>query len=362
MKDILKSLSDLRTRIDEIDKEIINLLSERAKTAREIAEKKKEGNSVLYCPEREQEVYLKIKKLNKGILDNESLNNIFKEIMSAALKLEGSLKIAYLGPAGTFTHHAAIKKFGNSLELVPIDDVEEIFSAVESKKVQYGILPIENSIEGIVNSTLDSFIDYDLQIYAEINLLIRQNLISYAKELSEIETIFTHKQAYGQCRKWISKNLPSVKFIETTSTSKAVEFITKNKNSKEAAISSLTAAKIFNVPVLRENIEDNKKNLTRFVIIGNQAALPSGNDRTSIMFTLPHEAGSLYRALEPIFSAGINLTCIESRPMNKELWNYIFYLDMIGHTEDKKIKDALDKIKKVSTSFKILGSYPIDVT
>ncbi|MDH5719233.1 MAG: prephenate dehydratase [Spirochaetia bacterium] len=356
------NLDNLRSQIDEIDVKLIDLLTNRAELAKNIALNKRKTNSILYRPEREQDVYNKIKNINKGVIDNISLNNIFREIMSAMIKLEGSLNVAYLGPAGSFTHQAAIRKFGHSLNLAPVDDIDDIFIKVEKGEADYGVIPIENSTEGIVNSTLDAFLNFDLTIYAEVFLLIEQNLLGFTSKLEEIETIYSHKQSFGQCKRWIYKNLPNIKFIETTSNSKAAEIVSKNKNKKECAIASKSAAETYGLNIIKKNIEDSRKNYTRFVIIGKHKASASGNDRTSIMFTIPHSPGSLYTILEPIFSTKINMTNIESRPIFNELWNYIFYIDLEGHIDEKKIKEALEKIKRNATSFRLLGSYPIDIS
>ena len=355
-------LEELRKKINDLDEKIIQLISERSNVAKEIAREKTTDNSPLYRPAREQEIYNKIVKLNKGPLDDSSLQNIYREIMSATLKLEGDLKIAYFGPAGSFTHQAAVKKFGNSVSLIPARDIDEVFDVVQKKEVKYGVVPLENSIEGIVNATLDSLIAYQLIIYAEIKLSVKHNLLSYCTSLGELEEILTHPQAYGQCKKWVTRNVPQAHWRETTSTSRAVEIVSKDRSKKIAAIGSSAAALEYGVPILSNNIADHQRNFTRFVVVGHDQSTPSGKDRTSIIFTLPHKPGALYGILRPVFESELNLTSIESRPNRSELWSYIFYIELEGHRNDARIQVIVDKIQSLATSCRVLGSYPSDIT
>lgn len=353
-------INQWRKKIDEIDERIMKLLSERLEFAKKIATEKKKEGSPLYRPDREHKIYEKLKKINKTGLPDRVVENIYREIMSTAIYLEGSLKIGYLGPAGSFTHQAVIKRFGHSLETVPFRDFEEIFDGVQKHKIKYGVLPIENSSEGIVNATLDALLNYPINIYAEIHMPISHNLITKSNSLNQIKEIYTHKQAYAQTKGWITSNLPKAEFKEMPSTSSGVEYISKCDRKNIAAIGSRIASEIYQVDVLAHDIEDYKRNFTRFIVIGHDHAEKTGNDRTSIVFTLPHQPGALYSILRSIFESGLNLTSIESRPAKSEPWTYIFYIDLEGHYKDKNVSDAIENLKSKTPSFRLLGSYPID--
>lgn len=355
-----ESLENIRKKINEIDKQILDLISERVGLGKHVAGAKQKSDSIFFKPDRERQVLKRITEINPGLVHNVRVQNIFREIMSATLSAQQAIQIGYLGPRGSFSHQAAVKKFGHSLELVPCRDFEEVFDMVQKKKVHYGIVPIENSLEGIVNATLDYLLKYNLNIYSEVHLAIHNHLLTYAENLSRIKQIYTYRQPYGQCRAWLTKNLPEAEFVETTSTSKAAEIIAEKKDPGIAAIASSIAAEIYNIPILEENIEDYDQNHTRFIIIGFENAEPSDYDRTSIMFTLHHEPGSLFGALEPIYKAKINMTSIESRPAKNEPWNYTFYVDLIGHRDREPMKSTLESIRVKMPFFRILGSYPVD--
>ncbi|MDH4262829.1 MAG: prephenate dehydratase [Spirochaetia bacterium] len=358
MKD--QSLDEIRKKINQVDEEILSLISQRVDLGRHVANAKQKHDSVYFRPDRERQVMQRLTEINPGILDNVRVQNIFREIMSATLSMQKQLQVGYLGPIGSFSHQAAIKKFGHSLKLVPCADFEDVFEQVQKKKIDYGIVPIENSLEGIVNATLDNLLKYNLNIYSEVHLAIHNNLLSFAEEISQIKTIYTYRQPYGQCRQWIGKYLPHAEFIETTSTSKAAELIAQKKDPALAAIASSIAAEIYKIPILEENIEDYDRNFTRFIIIGFEEARASDLDRTSIMFSIHHEPGSLFEVLEPLYRAKVNMTSIESRPARKEPWNYTFYIDLIGHQENEPLKGILEQIKNKTLFFRILGSYPVD--
>jgi len=354
------SLDEVRKKINKVDEELLNLISERVNLGKIVANAKQKEDSIYFKPEREQQVLKRISGLNPGLLGNVPVQNIFREIMSATLSTQKLLRVGYLGPEGSFSHQAAIKKFGHSLQLVACVDFDDIFDQVQKKKLDYGIVPVENSIEGIVSATLDSLLKFNLNIYSEVHLAIHNNLLTFASNLSRIKKLYTHRQPYGQCRSWLSKYLPEAEFVETSSTSKAAEIIAEKKDLTIAAIASGIAAEIYQIPVLEENIEDHVRNFTRFIIIGHEEAMPSDMDRTSIMFTLHHEPGSLFEVLEPIYKAKINMTSIESRPARNETWNYIFYIDLIGHQHLEPMKHTLEQIQKKMPFFRVLGSYPVD--
>lgn len=353
-------INQWREKIDEIDIKIMDLLEERLGYARKIALEKKKENSPLYRPDREHKIYDKLKKINRTGLPHRVVENIYREIMSTAIYLEGSLRIGYLGPAGSFTHQAVIKRFGHSLETVPFRDFEEIFDGVQKHKIKYGVLPIENSSEGIVNATLDALLNYPINIYAEILMPIAHNLIAKNNNLDEIKEIYTHKQAYAQTKGWLTSNIPKAEFKEMPSTSSGVQFVASQNRNDIAAIGSRIAAEIYDAPVVAHDIEDFKRNFTRFIVIGHDHAEKTGKDRTSLVFTLPHQPGALYSILRPIFESGLNLTSIESRPAKNEPWTYIFYIDLEGHYSDKNVSEAIENLKLKTPSFRLLGSYPID--
>jgi len=354
-------LEKYRKEIDQLDKEIIDKLKERSKMATHIAIEKLKTKSPLFRPDREQAVLDKVAKMANEYLEAESLKNIYREIMSATLKLEGDLKVGYLGPQGSFTHQAALKKFGHSVSLISNTTIEEIFENVQNNKLVYGVIPLENSVEGIVNEALDNLIDFDTYIYSEIDLSIVHNLVGNTNlALSEITQFYTHLQSYRQCKKWIKNNLPNATWKGTTSNSKAVEIVKEINDEKIVAIAPKEAAEYFEVPILKTNINDYANNYTRFIVIGKDKALPGKKNRTSVIFNLSNDPGSLFDIIKPLYQAGINLTCIESRPGKERLWSYIFYLEFEGHIKDKKIEKILKAINKKTGTLRWLGSYPTD--
>ncbi|MBV6494487.1 MAG: P-protein [Turneriella sp.] len=351
-----------RDQIDNIDAEIIRLIGERANCAIEIAKAKAQEGAPLFQPDREQEVYAKIARLNAGVLSDESIKNIYREIMGATLKLEGSIDVGYFGAEGSFTHQAAIYKFGHSLPLYAFRTIDEVFQNVQTQKIKYGIVPIENSTEGMVKATLDALRKYDLHIYSDSVMQIKQSLLSTAKDVSQIKKIFTHPQAYAQAQNYISKNLHHAEWVETASTSEAAKRVSKEKNPEHAAIASKTAGEIYALPILVQDITDYERNFTRFVVVGHDKAKRGKENRTMVSFNLPHSTGSLYNALRPLYEEKINMRAIESRPDKLQAWNYTFFLDIEGHIEDEPIKRAFEKMQPLTAGFRILGSYPVEET
>jgi chorismate mutase / prephenate dehydratase len=349
-----------RDQIDRIDAEIVRLIGQRAECAREIANAKAKENLPLYQPDREQQVYDKIARLNPGVLDDESLRNVYREIMSATLRLEGSIQVGYFGAEGSFTHQAALRKFGRSLSLAPFRTIEEVFQSVQAKQIKYGVVPIENSTEGMVKATLDALVKYDLHIYSDIVLQVRQSLLTTAAEYTSIEKIYTHPQAYAQAQGFILKNLPHAEWIETSSTSEAVRIVSKANSIHHAAIASEIAGEIYGVPKLVDDVTDYQRNFTRFVVIGHDIARKAERNRTIISFNLPDSTGSLYRALAPLHEEKINMRGIESRPDRNQVWNYIFFIDLEGHADDANVRNAFEKLKGLTSGFRILGSYPVE--
>ena len=352
----MKELEKLRKRIDEIDQEILNLLNKRTTIVLDVAHIKRHENATYYSPEREREIVDRLTSLNKGPFPNETLKFIYREILSASLALEEPLSVAYLGPSATFTHLAALRHFGSSARFVPTESIKGVFDAVDSNKAEYGVVPIENSTEGVVSYTLDLFVDYDLKVAAEVMLDIAQNLISRSGDKSKIKKVFSNPHAAAQCRRWLEANLPNIPIHEITSTAKAAEVASQDDDA--AAIASELAAKVYNLQFVEKSIEDNKHNFTRFLIISKTSPVKSGKDKTSIMFSIKDKPGALYDILFPFKTAKINLTKIESRPSKRKAWEYIFFVDMEGHVEDKKLKKAIEEVKDYCLYLKILGSYP----
>ncbi len=350
------NLKALRRQIDRVDSVILKLLNERTKIALKIKKIKIKGGLEPYTPDREHALLSRLINQNKGIIKKESILAIFREIMSAALAVEKPLRIAYLGPPATFTHLASLKKFGASVEYIPQNNISDIFSEIEKAHSDYGVVPIENSIEGAVNHTLDMFVDSDLKICSEVLLTISHNLLSNSP-LKRIKRVYSNPQVFGQCRRWLRDNLSGAEFIEVSSTTKAAELASKTKYA--AAIASIIASQAYGLKVVAERIEDYADNVTRFLVIGNTIANPTGNDKTSVMFSIKDRVGALYDMLAPFKKNKINLTKIESRPSKRKAWEYYFFVDFMGHISDRNVKKALDELTKNCTLLKILGSYPV---
>ncbi len=350
------NLTRLRKKVDRLDERILNLLNERAKLILAIGKAKSKRRASVYSPDREKEVYHTLTSKNKGPLSNASLKAIYREIMSGSLSLEKPLKITYLGPQFTFTHRAALKKFGSSVEYVACNNITDIFVEVERNRADYGVVPIENSIEGAVNHTLDMLVDSSLKICSEIYLTISHNLLSRATDLKKIKRIYSIPQVFGQCRLWLESNMPQVELKEVSSTAKGAEIA--SKESGAAAIGSIMAAREYGLNVLAKSIEDVSHNTTRFLVVGRTMPKATKGDKTSLMISVKDKVGALHDMLTPFKKNRINLTKIESRPSKKRPWEYYFFVDLEGHYEDKKVKHALADLKKECSYLKILGSYP----
>ncbi len=350
-------ISKLRKTVDAIDSRLLNLLNERAKVILGIGALKAKTNGAVYVPEREKEVYKKLSAKNIGPLSQDSIKAIFREIMSGSFALERPLSIAYLGPECTFTHLAAMKKFGSSVAYRACSTITDIFSEVEKGAVDYGVVPIENSIEGAVNHTLDMFIDSDLKICSEIYLEVTHNLLSKKTDKSKIKKIYSKSEVFSQCRLWIESNLPRAELIEVSSTARAAE-IASREGSSSACIASGLAAERYGLKILYRAIQDSAHNITRFLVIGKYDAMPTNEDKTSIMFSVKDRAGALHDILVPFKKYGINMTKIESRPSKMRAWEYYFFVDLAGHYKNTKVKKALDDLISQASFVKILGSYP----
>lgn len=350
------SLRVLRNHIDNIDAKIISLLNDRIITAKKVASLKQRLGKSVYSPEREAEILKKLSEKNNGEISKEALESIYREIMSASLGVNKSLKIAYMGPEASFSNLAALKRFGSQVEYLACENISDVFLEVERKNADFGVVPIENSIEGAISHTLDMFVDSDLKICAQITLDISHNLLANCKK-EQIKRVYSNPQVFGQCRLWLQENLPCVEKIEVSSTTRAAQIAAKEKQS--ACIASLLAAKLYKVKVLERNIEDSPYNATRFFVIGRSEALPTKRDKTSLLFSIKDRVGALHDMLVPFKKYSINLTKIESRPSKKKAWDYYFYIDLEGHHDDKKVKKALTELESKCKFLKVLGSYPI---
>lgn len=350
------SLDDLRKKIDDLDNKIIDLLNKRTELVLDIGKIKNEQGREIYSPEREYEIYTKIDSVGKGPLPSNALKVIYREIMSAALSLEKDLKIAYLGPEATFTHLAALSKFGSSVKYESFPGISDVFIAVEKKHADYGVVPIENSTEGAVNHTLDMFVDSENKICSEILFEIRHNLMSNS-QLKDIKKVYSKSEVFGQCRIWLETNLPRVALIETASTTQAAQKAAQEDGS--AAIASRLAASLYGLNIIEESIEDLASNTTRFLVIGRKVPPPTGHDKTSILLSIKDKVGALSDLLEPIKDNKINMTKIESRPSKKKAWDYFFFIDLEGHCESELVKKTLAKMEDSVKFIKVLGSYPI---
>ncbi len=365
-----KSLDDLRDEIDRIDRELVELISSRARCAQTVAEVKKAENAsesetdiVYYRPEREAQVLRKVMAYNEengGPLTNEEMARLFREVMSACLALEQPIKVAFLGPEGTFTQQAVSKHFGHSAVPMPMSAIDEVFREVEAGAVHYGVVPVENSTEGVVTHTLDSFIDSNINICGEVVLRIHHNLlVSDVTNTDKISRIYSHPQSLAQCRKWLDSNYPNAERVPVSSNAEAARRIKGEWNS--AAIAGITAADLYDLRAIEKNIEDSPDNSTRFLVIGRQVVPACGQDKTSLVVAVRNKPGALHYILEPFHRLGVDLTRLQSRPSRSSVWNYIFFIDIQGHQDDENVAAALAEISEASAELKVLGSYPIGV-
>lgn len=355
------NLAGLRGRIDQLDEQIQDLLNARARCAQQVAEVKKrhagDGKAVYYRPEREAELLRKVMERNQGPLSNEAVARLFREIMSESLALERVMQIGYLGPAGTFTQAAALKHFGHAVESLPFNTIDEVFRELASGAIDYGVVPVENSTEGVVNHTLDSFLESPAKICGEVELRIHQHFLSSPGQNPEkIKRIYTHQQSLAQCRKWLDTHWSGVEKIALNSNAEAARRVQKEKDS--AAIAGDMAAEQYQLQVLSKNIEDNPHNTTRFLIIGNDDVPASGKDKTSIIVSTKNQPGALYKILAPFHDLGISLTRIETRPAKVGNWSYVFFIDFAGHINDPSVQKLWQLLTEEVTEIRALGSYP----
>lgn len=349
------SILDHRKAIDRLDQQIVRLLNERTRHVLGIGTLKLKQGEEIYAPHRERTVLQRVAKMSRGPLSGEAIRAIYREIMSTALAVEKPMTIAYLGPQATFTHQAALQRFGTSLSYMALKTIADVFSEVAKRHADFGVVPVENSTEGVVTHTLDMFIDSELKIVAQIVMSIQQCLMSKAKR-NQIRRLFVHPQSLAQCRGWLQKSLPNAEIIETSSNARSAEMAAKDKYA--GAIAGLLAAETYGLPVLEHNVQDNAENATRFLVLGRQSPPRSGRDRTSAMFCIADRVGALHGAIAPFRKYRINMTKIESRPSKRKAWEYYFFVDCDGHIQDPKVAKALDDLSQHCVFVKVLGSYP----
>ncbi|MBZ2188163.1 prephenate dehydratase [Alcanivorax sp. JB21] len=353
------TLDQLRQHIDALDDQLQQLINQRAQLARQVADVKlvEDGNAVFYRPEREAQILRRVKERNTGPLDGETVARLFREIMSACLALEQRTKVAFLGPEGTFTQQAALKHFGHGVDTVPMGAIDEVFREVESGTAHYGVVPVENSTEGVVNHTLDSFMDSSLKICGEVELRIHHHLlVGENTQEKSISRIYSHQQTLAQCRKWLDAHMPHVERIAVSSNAQAARRLKDEWNA--AAIAGETAAEIYGLKVLRKNVEDRPDNTTRFIIIGRRETPPSGQDKTSMLVRMKNRPGALYHVLKPFMEQGVDLTRVESRPSRSGNWSYVFFIDFEGHKDDVSVQRVLSSLEDEALDIRFLGSYP----
>jgi chorismate mutase/prephenate dehydratase len=351
-----RSLQDIRQDIDAIDEQLVTLLSKRVELAQQVGHVKGKDKRPYFTPERERQIYQRLEAINPGPLQNRQLSAIFREIISAARAAEKPLVAAYWGPAGTYTNLAAIQTFGASSSFSPEDSIQDVFRAVEHGKADYGVVPVENSVAGVVPETLDMFPQTNVKICAEVYIPIHHHLLSIAETTATIERVYAGPQPAQQCKRWLRANLPNAQIIEVVPTSKAAEKALEDP--KSAAIANKLGAETVGIPVLVEHINDNPSNRTRFIILGYNEPAKTGNDKTSVMFNLRNRPGELVNALRAFEAHGVNLMMIESRPAQRATFEYIFYCDCAGHRTDDPLKAAIETLRGYALETTILGSYP----
>ena len=353
----MSSLEEFRAKIDEIDVELVRLINERAKQVVEVGKLKLRDRNAppIYAPDRERAVLDKIKAMNNGPLPDSCLLAVYREIMSGSIFLERPSRVGYLGPPGSFSHNAALLKFGQSVEYEPLADIRGVFDEIGREHCDLGVVPVENSIAGGVIETLDALIDSSVLICGEVLLAVHHNLLSNCK-LDEIESVYSKPEVFAQCRNWLGATMPNAGFIATASTAQAAEHVASSSNS--AAIGSLQAAELYGLKVIFENIEDVTNNVTRFFVIGLEPARRTGKDKTALVFSTAHKAGALVDVLQSFQNNDVNLTNIESRPSKKRQREYYFFVDCDGHRDDQDLVDAMQEAKQHCLQLSILGSFP----
>ncbi|NLC70631.1 MAG: prephenate dehydratase [Desulfuromonadaceae bacterium] len=355
-----RKLDNLRQKIDAIDDQILELLNRRSALVIEVGRLKAANGLPFFVPSRERAIYDRLAANNPGPFPSSAIRSVYREIISASLSLEQPLSVAYLGPKATFTQEAAIRQFGLSARFVPAKSIPAVFDEVNRARADYGVVPVENSNEGIVSHTLDMFLDSELKIYAEILLEVTQSLLSLSGRMEDVRKVVSHPHALAQCRNWLEENLPEVPQVDVSSTARAAEMAMEDGDC--AALASEMAATLYGLRVVQRKIEDNPNNFTRFLVIARTSPQPSSHDKTSLMFSVRDAPGILCRMLEPFRKRNINLTKIESRPIKKKAWEYVFFLDLEGHLSQPEIAAAVEELRSHCQFVKVLGSYPRTIT
>jgi chorismate mutase/prephenate dehydratase len=354
---MMEKLKQCRSQIDRIDDELLKLFNQRAELAQQIGHLK--NKDTVLRPEREAQILTRMNNNNPGPLPAQSVSQLFTEVMSQCRALEAPLAVAYLGPEGTFTEAAALKRFGNAIQRKSCATIDDIFRAVESRAAHYGVVPAENSTEGAIGRTLDLLLQSPLQVCGEVMLPIHQCLLARQEDFSAVKTVYSHAQSLGQCQGWLNANLPHAARIAVSSNAEAARLAAENVHS--AAIAGVQAAAHFGLIVCVENIEDDANNTTRFLVLGNQQVAPSGKDKTSLVMSAANQPGAVHDLLAPLAKNGVSMTKLESRPARSGLWEYVFFADIEGHQADKAVAAALTELKQVAAFVKVLGSYPVAV-
>lgn len=363
-----EELLALRAEIDACDQEIQSLIQKRVAVASRIAKAKlaASGDVSFYRPEREAQVLRRVRERNKALrksadvlVGDDEMVRLMREIMSTSLAAEMPMTVAYLGPEGTYTQAAVVKHFGHAVNSLDVKTIPDVFRVVEQGRAHFGVVPVENSTEGVITHTLDSFLNSRLKVCGEVQLPINHQLLSKSEGLPSIKKVYAHPQALAQCRGWLERYLPDAETIAANSNAEAAKIAAKDPTT--AAIAGEIAARLYDIPILASGIEDEENNATRFLIIGDHAYLPSGEDKTTIMVSAPNRVGSLFELLKPLYDAGVDMSRIESRPSRQTNWDYVFFIDLIGHCEDERVRQALAELKEQSAFFKLIGSYPIGV-
>ncbi len=349
-----EKLKQYREQIDRIDDELLRLFNERAKFAQQIGHEK--GGSAVLRPEREAQVLRRMCERNPGPLSSEAVTQLYTEIMSQCRALEAPLAVAYLGPEGSFSEAAMRKRFGQAAKGLPVESFDEIFRAVESGGASYGVVPVENSSEGMIGHNLDLLLMTPAKVCGEVTVQVHQCLMSRGADTTAIKRVYSHPQSLGQCRNWLNANLPQAERVAVPSNSEAARLAAAQPDS--AAVAGRAAAERYSVPVIAENIEDDPRNTTRFLVVGDQEVAPSGRDKTSLVLSAPNRPGAVHDLLTPLAEHGVSMTKLESRPARSGLWEYVFYIDIEGHQKDANVAAALAKLKKAAAFVKVLGSYP----
>lgn len=349
-------LKPLREQIDAIDAQILDLLNRRARVAQQVGHVKAETNAPVFRPEREAQILRSVAERNPGPLHNTDIQTVFREVMSACRALEKRVTVAYLGPAGTFSEQAVYQQFGRAVEGVPCASIDEVFRAAEAGTADFGVVPIENSSEGVVNRTLDLLLQTTMTISGEVSIQVNHSLMTRSGTMADVKSICAHSQALAQCQVWLNQNYPNIERLAVASNGEAARLA--GENPAIAAIASEIAGQQYNLQVVKAHVQDDPHNRTRFAVIGRLQTTSSGKDQTSLVLSVPNKAGAVYNLLAPLATHGVSMTRFESRPARMGTWEYYFYVDVEGHLNDSKVANALNELKDNAAFFKVLGSYP----